>query len=69
MPDYWKIPVTDPRYQVIYGRSCSALGRGGFDSPAMLTDIAPKYSDTRMSLSFFGTPAAAMPGDWKRRNW
>lgn len=58
---YWKIPLTDERFHIIYRYADKHrlpilfhTWQGSFDSPAMLTDVAPKYPNAIFLLGHSG---------------
>jgi predicted TIM-barrel fold metal-dependent hydrolase len=61
LASYWKVPVTEPDYIPVWEyadkHSLPMLlhtWNGSYDSPAMLTDIAPKYPNAKFLLGHSG---------------
>jgi len=61
LADYWRIPVTDDRYEVVWkyaNKHCLAIllhtWEGSFNSPAMLKDIVKKYPAATFLLGHSG---------------
>lgn len=64
LPDYWSVPITDPRYKPVWDYAnrhrlpiLAHTWEGGRDNPALLKDIVPKHPDAIFLLGHSGGQA------------